>query len=98
MRLAPNPSLREASCCNVEVVNGGNGWRRTSRCSTEATVTLKMRGVEDDAPIEEQFEIDVHYLKPLALLLPALVKRARALGVLDPVFLVAEKPWLEESP
>ena len=32
------PSLREASCCRVEVVNGGCGWRLAGFASTEATV------------------------------------------------------------
>ena len=28
------PSLREASCCRVEVVKGGAGWRRCALLST----------------------------------------------------------------
>jgi len=34
---APNPSLRAASCCSVEVVNGGDGERLRSLRSTFAT-------------------------------------------------------------
>ena len=34
---APTPSLREASCCRVEVMKGGGGLRRTWRRSIEAT-------------------------------------------------------------
>ncbi len=38
VRVAPKPSLREASCCRVEVVNAGCGLRRTVLRSTAATV------------------------------------------------------------
>ena len=37
VRVAPKPSLREASCCRVEVVKGDHGLRLTCLCSTEAT-------------------------------------------------------------
>src|SRR5256885_51232 len=40
VRWAPRPSLREASCCRVEVVKGAGGCRRTCFFSTEATVKL----------------------------------------------------------
>src|SRR4029453_7126870 len=36
--LAAKPSLRAASCCKVEVVNGGGGLREKGLVSTEATV------------------------------------------------------------
>ena len=32
---APKPSLREASCCRVEVMKGGGGLRRTWRRSID---------------------------------------------------------------
>jgi hypothetical protein len=35
-----SPSLREASCCSVEVVNGGDGWRFAGFDSTCATVNV----------------------------------------------------------
>src|SRR3954451_6224249 len=35
--LAEKPSLRAASCCNVEVVNGGGGLREKGLVSTEDT-------------------------------------------------------------
>ena len=35
--LAENPSLRAASCCNVEVVNGGAGVRLIWRWRTSST-------------------------------------------------------------
>ena len=38
VRCAEKPSLREASCCRVEVVKGGAGLRRAGFFSTEATV------------------------------------------------------------
>jgi len=38
VREAPKPSLREASCCRVEVVKGGRGLRRVRFFSIEATV------------------------------------------------------------
>ena len=34
---APKPSLRAASCCSVDVVNGGAGERLRSFCSTFVT-------------------------------------------------------------
>ena len=34
---AEKPSLREASCCSVEVVNGGAGMRRSGFFATELT-------------------------------------------------------------
>ena len=34
---APNPSFRAASCCSVDVVNGGAGDRFRSFCSTLST-------------------------------------------------------------
>ena len=37
VRRAPNPSLRDASCCKVEVVNGAEGLRRRGFSSTEIT-------------------------------------------------------------
>ena len=37
VRDAENPSLREASCCSVEVVNGADGWRFVRFVSTEET-------------------------------------------------------------
>ena len=37
VRLAPNPSLRAASCWSVEVVNGGAGLRLTSFSRTSRT-------------------------------------------------------------
>ncbi len=37
VREAPRPSLRDASCCSVEVVNGGGGLRRICFFSTAAT-------------------------------------------------------------
>jgi hypothetical protein len=39
VRRAVNPSLRAASCCSVEVVNGGGGLRRLGRRSTLSTVS-----------------------------------------------------------
>src|SRR5690606_6803198 len=36
-RYAEKPSLREASCCSVEVVKGGFGLRRAGLLSTEET-------------------------------------------------------------
>src|ERR1700761_9135753 len=38
VRRADKPSLRFDSCCNVEVVNGGDGERTCERCSTETTL------------------------------------------------------------
>ena len=38
---APTPSLREASCCRVEVMKGGGGLRRTWRRSIEATAKAR---------------------------------------------------------
>jgi hypothetical protein len=40
VRCAPKPSLREASCCRVEVVKGGEGLRLRCFFSTPATVRL----------------------------------------------------------
>jgi hypothetical protein len=37
VRVAPKPSLREASCCKVEVVKGGKGLRLVSLRSTDST-------------------------------------------------------------
>ena len=37
VRLTDNPSLRDASCCRVEVVNGAAGLRAEVFCSSEAT-------------------------------------------------------------
>ena len=37
--LAPKPSLRLASCCSVEVMNGGYGLRDAGFASTEATLS-----------------------------------------------------------
>ena len=39
----PKPSLREASCCRVDVVKGGTGLRRTSPRSTAATRKAPLR-------------------------------------------------------
>jgi len=36
--LAEKPSLRAASCCSVEVVNGGGGFFAKGFVSTDATV------------------------------------------------------------
>src|SRR3989338_5121808 len=41
VRWAEKPSLREASCCRVEVVTGGGGVRRAGFFSTEATLKLQ---------------------------------------------------------
>ena len=38
VRVAPNPSLRDASCCIVDVVNGGAARRFTVFRSTDLTV------------------------------------------------------------
>src|SRR5665213_3676288 len=38
VRCAEKPSLRDASCCKVEVVKGGGGERRAGFFSTAATV------------------------------------------------------------
>ena len=38
VRVAENPSARLASCCRVEVMNGGWGWRRRWPLSTLVTV------------------------------------------------------------
>ena len=38
MWLAEKPSLRAASCCRVEVVNGGGGFLANGLVSTDATV------------------------------------------------------------
>ena len=43
MRLMPKPSLRDASCCIVAVVNAGLGRRRTVERATEATVKAASR-------------------------------------------------------
>jgi len=40
VRRAVKPSLRAASCCSVEVVNGGDGLRRFGLRSTRATARL----------------------------------------------------------
>jgi hypothetical protein len=37
VRAAAKPSLRAASCCRVEVMKGGQGWRLTGFFSTSAT-------------------------------------------------------------
>ena len=37
VRRAENPSLRAASCCSVDVVNGGDGVRLTSFWRTSPT-------------------------------------------------------------
>ena len=42
MRCAPKPSLRAASCCSVEVVNGGDGLRLRCFFSTFATVSVPL--------------------------------------------------------
>ena len=39
VRCAPKPSLRDASCCSVEVVNGAAGWRLRCFFSTLLTVS-----------------------------------------------------------
>ena len=41
VRVAPKPSLREASCCRVEVVKGGCGWRLTSLRSIVDTLNAR---------------------------------------------------------
>ncbi len=38
VRWAPKRSLREASCCSVEVMKGGAGVRRSGFCVTDFTV------------------------------------------------------------
>src|SRR6185295_8652416 len=38
VREAEKPNLRAASCCNVEVVNGGGGLRRVGLASTALTL------------------------------------------------------------
>jgi hypothetical protein len=40
VRWAEKPSLREASCCSVEVVKGGAGLRRAGFFSTAETVKV----------------------------------------------------------
>src|SRR5689334_14244658 len=40
VRWALKPSLREASCCRVEVVNGGGGERRAGFFSTALTLKV----------------------------------------------------------
>ncbi len=40
VRWAEKPSLRDASCCRVEVVKGGAGVRRAGFFSTEATLKV----------------------------------------------------------
>src|SRR5271156_3831241 len=40
VRWAEKPSLREASCCSVEVVKGGGGVRRAGFFSTDVTLKL----------------------------------------------------------
>ena len=42
VRRAVKPSLRAASCCTVEVVNGGGGLRRFGRRSTFSTVSTPL--------------------------------------------------------
>ena len=42
MRCALKPSLRDASCCSVEVVNGAAGLRRRCFLSTFATVSTPL--------------------------------------------------------
>ena len=37
VRAGARPNFREASCCRVEVVKGGCGWRLTGLASTETT-------------------------------------------------------------
>jgi hypothetical protein len=39
VRLVVKPNLRAASCCSVEVVNGGAGRRRRSLLPTALTVS-----------------------------------------------------------
>src|SRR5271168_5029599 len=39
-RSAEKPSLREASCCSVEVVKGGGGERRAGFFSTDETLNV----------------------------------------------------------
>ena len=39
MRCAEKPSLREASCCRVEVENGGDGLRRRCLRSIDSTLS-----------------------------------------------------------
>jgi len=38
VREAEKPSLEEAACCSVEVVNGGAGLRLTGFASTLSTI------------------------------------------------------------
>src|SRR5580692_10510395 len=40
VRWAEKPSLREASCCRVEVVKGGGGVRRAGFFSTDETLKV----------------------------------------------------------
>ena len=39
---APKPNLRLASCCNVEVMNGGDGLRLAGFASTNCTVKSRL--------------------------------------------------------
>src|SRR5678815_5642304 len=58
--LAEKPSLRAASCCKVDVVNGGGGFFDSGLVSTEATVkrpsstTFFAASAEPLSPIERR--------------------------------------------
>ncbi len=45
VRLVVKPSLREASCCSVEVVNGGDGRRLRSLLTTSVTCSTPLAAV-----------------------------------------------------
>ena len=47
VRLVVKPSLREASCCSVEVVKGGDGRRLRSLLTTSVTCSAPLRGLLD---------------------------------------------------
>ncbi len=49
VRDAPNPSLREASCCSVVVRKGAYGWRRYGLDSTDCTVKVVSRSASVSA-------------------------------------------------
>ena len=47
VRLVVKPSLREASCCSVEVVNGGDGRRLRSLLTTSVTCSAPLAAADD---------------------------------------------------
>ena len=48
VRLAEKPNFREASCCNVEVMNGGGGFRFVGLRSTSATDAVDLSALRPD--------------------------------------------------